>query len=240
MDASPEDVAGAGRTCNVGDVTCAGNGSARLTPPRGRCYLPAAEPPFSMSAERMIFQSSSSVVRSAALVTVLLAAACGTEAPGTDAVADATPSIEVARSLGVQNARMPIQSVVTAGQLTEAQFDGLVAAGFKNFISLRLASEGGAGWEESHASTVGATFTRLPIAGSEGLTQANAEELARLLEAAGTEGTVLYCGSSNRVGALLALKAHWVDGASADESLALGRAGGMTRLEPAVVQLLGS
>ncbi len=38
----------------------------------------------------------------------------------------------------------------------------------------------------------------------------------------------------------MALRAHWLEGASAEEALELGRAAGMTRLEPAVREMLGS
>ena len=50
---------------------------------------------------------------------------------------------------------------------------------------------------------------------------------------------LLHCGSGNRVGALLALKAFWLDGGSAEEALEVGLAGGVTRLEPTVRELLG-
>lgn len=148
-------------------------------------------------------------------------------------------TLESATALEVRNARMPLPGLVTAGQPTQEQFDGLVAAGFENFISLRLADEGGAGWEEEYAPSVGASFTRLPVSGSAGLNRETAEELGRLLDAAGDGGTVLYCGSSNRVGALLALKAFWVDGVSAEDALELGKAAGVTRLESTLVELLG-
>ena len=183
--------------------------------------------------------------RFAAVFGLLLTIACGADEQipaeaGQSASAGSESALDVAGSLGVYNARMPQPGLITAGQLTQEQFDAMAAAGVTNFISLRLSGEDGAGWEEAHASGVGATFARLPVEGGAGLTRANAEELARLLDAAGDDGTVLYCGSSNRVGALLALKAFWVDGASPEDALAVGRAGGMTRLESTVAQMLES
>jgi uncharacterized protein (TIGR01244 family) len=132
---------------------------------------------------------------------------------------------------------MPLPGLVVAGQLTPEQLDGLAAAGFGSFISLRGPEEQGAGWEEEHASAASISFQRLPIAGGDGLTREAAQELARLLEDAG-EGTVLYCGSSNRVGALLALKAYFVDGQDRESALELGRAAGMRSLEPRVMDIL--
>lgn len=182
----------------------------------------------------------------AVFAAALLAAACGGgDAPattdeggaGAPAMTAPAPTLEAATSLGVYNARMPLEGLLTAGQLTPEQFDALSQAGYQHFISLRLPDEEGAGWEEAHAAEAGIDFHRLPVAGASGLNRETVEALANLLEEAG-EGTVLYCGSSNRVGALMALKAAWVDGASPEEALKLGRAAGMTRLEPAVTQLL--
>lgn len=176
---------------------------------------------------------------------LLLLAACAdrpaseTDAPPAVAqTVSAEATLETATALGVMNAREPIPGLITAGQLTEDQMQALAAAGYENFVSLRLPGENGAGWEEAFADRQGLTFTRLPISGADDLTRENVEEMDRILDAAGGKPTVLYCGSSNRVGAMLALRAHWLDGADAGEALALGRAAGMTRLEPTVTQVL--
>lgn len=149
------------------------------------------------------------------------------------------PTLSDATELGVRNARMPVDGLVTAGQPTVDQMEGLARAGFASFISLRPEAEDGAGWEESHAADRSYGFARLPISGVEDLTRENVDAFAGLLEGAGDEPTVLYCASSNRVGAMLALKAFWIDGAEPEEALELGLAGGMTRLEGPVREILG-
>jgi uncharacterized protein (TIGR01244 family) len=161
-------------------------------------------------------------------------------ASGPAAAAAAASALEAAAALGVPNAHEPAPGLLTAGQITEAQLDGLARAGYTTFVSLRLSDEEGAGWEEAYASGHGVTFTRIPVAGAEGLTRENVEALDRVLDAAGNTPVVVYCGSANRAGALLALRARWLDGATPEEALAFGRAAGMTRLEPVVAQLLGS
>lgn len=148
------------------------------------------------------------------------------------------PSLAVATDLGVLNARMPLEGVVTSGQPTPEQLEALRTAGFENFISLRPAGEDGAGWEEAHSTDGSYEFTRLPVSGGEDLTRANVEAFAAALEESGDGPTVLYCASSNRVGAMFALKAFWLDGASAEEALELGEAAGLTRLEGRVVELM--
>ena len=53
------------------------------------------------------------------------------------------------------------------------------------------------------------------------------------------EGKVLmHCGSGNRVGAMMALRARWVQGRSAEEALAIGRSSGLKGLEGDVRTLL--
>lgn len=169
------------------------------------------------------------------LAAASLAVACASQER--DPVAH--PTLAAATQLGVRNARMPIEGLVTAGQPTVEQVEGLVDAGYTSFISLRPETEDGAGWEESHAAGRAYGFARLPISGAGDLTRENVEAFAGLLADVGDEPTVLYCGSSNRVGAMLALKAYWLDGAEAEEALALGLAGGMTRLEGPVREILG-
>lgn len=191
---------------------------------------------------------SSRLRRLATLLVVLGFAACGGSepAPATDAGGDAArattaaPDAEYARSLGVPNASEPIPGLITAGQPDQAQLQALAEAGVGTAISLRPAGETGAGWEEAFAGGGSLDFHRVPVAGAPDLSRETVEELDRLLAQAGDGPTVLYCASSNRVGALLALRAHWLQGVPADEALALGREAGLTRLEPAVAELLGT
>ena len=188
----------------------------------------------------------------AALIAVASLAACSDEPRGTPESAASEPipvnraaaapvdALEAAVAMGVFNAHEPVPGLLTAGQITEAQMDALVQAGFKTFVSLRLPTEEGAGWEEAYAAQRGIAFTRVPVGGAEGLTRANAEAVDQILKAAGEGKTALYCGSANRVGALLALRAHWLEGAAPDQAMALGRAAGMKSLEPEVAKLLAA
>lgn len=189
-----------------------------------------------------------------ALATTLLLAflaACGQPDAGADRGADpgeATPNTSAttaqtplaeARAVGVLNAREPLPGLVTAGQPDQEQLRALQEAGFGTAVSLRPAGESGAGWEEAFASGRDLDFHRIAVAGPSDLSRENVEELDRILAGAGDGPVVLYCASSNRVGALLALRAHWLQGMEPEEALQLGREAGLTRLEPAVADLLG-
>ena len=181
-------------------------------------------------------------------LALLCAGAC---APATDeeapaasqpiatATPDASGALDVATELELRNARMPMPGLITSGQPTEEQFEALAAAGVSNFISLRPTTEDGAGWEESHAMPEGVGFTRLPISGAASLTRENVELFAAILEDAGDDATSLYCASSNRVGALLALKAYWIDGATPEEALSIGEDAGLSSLGAPVRELMG-
>jgi uncharacterized protein (TIGR01244 family) len=179
----------------------------------------------------------------------LLAAACAdapappadeAPAPVLTAPAPAGPSLAAAQALGIPNAHQPLPHLLTAGALTQAQMAALADAGYVNFISLRSPQEDGSGWEEAFTAAQGFPFQRIPVTGAGGLTRENVEALDALLDAAGDAPTVLYCGSANRVGALMALRAAWMDGAAAEDALALGRSAGLLGLEPAVAQLLAA
>lgn len=180
---------------------------------------------------------------------ILLAGACSQgaappdqeAAPGSAAppAAPVTSLLQGVAALGIPNVHEPAPGLLTGGQPTEAQLDALARAGFTTFVSLRLPDEEGAGWEEAYARARGVSFSRLPVAGTDGLTRQNVEALDAILKAAGGAHTVVYCGSANRAGALLALRAGWLEGATPEDALALGKAAGLTRLEADVARLLG-
>ncbi len=159
-------------------------------------------------------------------------------APASATAAPAPTALEAAAAVGLENAAEPLPGLLTAAQPRRIQLEELVDLGYAHVISLRPASEDGAGWEELDLRGEDVAFTRVAVAGAPGLTRENVEALDRALEAADGGPTVLYCSSSNRVGALLALRAYWLEGASPDEALALGRSAGLAGLEPAVQDLL--
>ncbi len=147
------------------------------------------------------------------------------------------PTLEVVQAVGVPNAAMPLDNIVTSAQPTEEQLSALVDLGYTHFISLRPSTEEGAGWEEGIAADYGIHFTRIPVVGPAELTRENALELDRVLTEVGEEGVVVYDADSDRVGALLALRAHWLEGADPQAALELGRRAGLSRLEPTVAEL---
>jgi protein tyrosine phosphatase (PTP) superfamily phosphohydrolase (DUF442 family) len=143
-------------------------------------------------------------------------------------------------SLELPNYAAPERQLVTAGAITETQLRELAEIGSIRVINLRTLAEPGAAREAEVVAELGIPYVHLPVGGPADLTEANARRLAEVL-AARPPGAldVLHCSTSNRVGALLALKAHYVDGEDPDSALAYGRAAGMKSLEPEVTRILG-
>ena len=61
-----------------------------------------------------------------------------------------------------------------------------------------------------------------------GLNPQNAQRLAAAMDAPGAKPLLLHGETGDRVGALLALRAYFVDHASSEAALALGQGAGMT------------
>jgi protein tyrosine phosphatase (PTP) superfamily phosphohydrolase (DUF442 family) len=117
-----------------------------------------------------------------------------------------------------------------------AQLEGARAAGYKTVISLLPEQE--AGDEASLVRAAGLRFWSIPIADPSDLTEANAVRLSAAMNELGAQPLIIHCASGNRVGALLALKAYYVDHASKEEAIELGERAGLTGLKPAVEEQL--
>lgn len=134
----------------------------------------------------------------------------------------------------------PTPSLLTAGQPSSADLEALAGAGLRHIINLRPPSEDAGFDEAAAAAKLGLSYTVVPVAGPGDLNAQRVGELDAALARAGDEPVLVHCASSNRVGALLALRAAWLQNQTAEQALALGRAGGLTKMEPMVAQLLQS
>lgn len=130
-----------------------------------------------------------------------------------------------------------IEGVTGAGQPDEAELERLSAAGYAAIIDLRLPSEErGLADERSSVESQGMSYIPLPIDSRTDITFDKANELDRIL--AEIDGPVLiHCGSGNRVGALMSLRAS-MNGAEDETAVEAGIQTGLTRLEPTVRERL--
>lgn len=129
----------------------------------------------------------------------------------------------------------PVDGITSAGQPDEAGFRVFAENGYVAVIDIRTEGEDRGLDEPAIVTELGMEYVLFPVGRSD-ITFETADELAALLEQ--HDGPVLvHCASGNRVGALLALQAFSETG-DAELALETGRAGGMTRLEDTVQELI--
>ena len=129
-------------------------------------------------------------------------------------------------------------ALYAAGQPSKEQLLKLPGEGFRRIIDLRPATEDHGFDEPATTTAAGLEYLSLPVASEADLTLANVRTLDQWLADPAQPMTLLHCGSSNRVGALLALRAGWLQGARAPSAMEIGRAAGLTSLEAAVSSAL--
>jgi len=128
------------------------------------------------------------------------------------------------------------QQYVATGQPDEEVLKEAREAGFAAVVDLRTEGEDRGFDEPAVVNALGMSYHSIPVTGAAGTTFDNAKRLDEVLS--GIDGPVLvHCASGNRVGALFALRAS-LHGASDEEALEVGKAAGLTRLEPAVTKQL--
>ncbi len=138
----------------------------------------------------------------------------------------------------VLNLRQPAPNRYAAGQPEANAFAAFAEAGVEHVINLRPLTETPDFNEAAFVTQAGMAYYNIPIGGPSDLIRSNVLLIDRLLRQISDEKVLVHCASSNRVGALMALRAVWVEGASVEEALAIGKSWGLTRLQPLVERLL--
>ena len=158
-----------------------------------------------------------------------------------------TEASEAAKAPGVGSAtaeellprgRAPLPGLVTGGEPSQAQLEAIAAEGFRTVINLRTEEEPTEIAAED-VRNLGMRYVHIPVEGADGMTLENVDLLDRVLDDEEAYPVVLYCGSGNRVGGLLALRAAWMEHRTPEEALELGIDAGLTRLQPVVKETLG-
>jgi len=138
----------------------------------------------------------------------------------------------------ISNISHPDENRYGAGQPEAAAFSTITKAGVKHVINLRPPAETPTFNEAAVVTRAGMAYYNIPIASSDDLTRENVMLVDKVLRNIGDETLLIHCSSSNRVGAVMALKARWLEGASTEEAIAMGNRWGLTKLQPAVEKLL--
>lgn len=155
----------------------------------------------------------------------------------TQPVVETTPAASADPADLLPKGKAPLEGLLTGGQPTAEQLRTLAGLGYTTVVNMRGANENGS-TDPALVESLGMTYVAIPVTGAADVNENNARRLAEVLAA--SEGpAVVHCASANRVGALFALKAYYVDGQPAEDALTLAKTIGVTRLEPVVKQQLG-
>jgi protein tyrosine phosphatase (PTP) superfamily phosphohydrolase (DUF442 family) len=151
------------------------------------------------------------------------------------------PDEEAPPIIVIPNVRIPVEGVITGGQPTPEMLKSASGYGYSTIVDLRGEGEDRGFDERALVESLGMRYVSIPISGASDLTEEHARELDEALNSSGTDGGLImvHCGSGSRVGALFALKAHYVDGVSPEEAIDFGVEAGMTTLSGAVRAELG-
>lgn len=137
----------------------------------------------------------------------------------------------------VINHATPRDNLITGGQPAPQAWDMLAKDGVTLAINLRADGETPERDQANEVQQAGMRYAHLPVSGPQDISADTAKQLGALL--ADAEGKVLvYCGSSNRVGALLALDAKLRLGMSDEDAIAFGQSAGLSSLLPVVQMVL--
>ena len=164
----------------------------------------------------------------ASLLAALLLGGCAThpapEGPPPPA-ATAAPQAEVLP--GFAN---PVPDIHAGGRITADDLPALREAGIVHVIDLTPDAETPAFDEAAAVRSAGMAYDNLPIAGAGDLGRESVAAFDQLLGK--LQGPALvHCASGNRVGALAALRAAWLQGADDEAAIAEGRRWGLRSLE---------
>ena len=127
----------------------------------------------------------------------------------------------------------PDDNTIVCGALNEEKVAALAAAGVELVLNLQPDDE--LNFDERAAvERAGMHYEQLPISGAKDLKQLNILAFDNILRQYHGKKTVLHCGSGNRAGAAVALRAGWLRGRKMDTALERGRSHGLTKLEEEV------
>lgn len=140
----------------------------------------------------------------------------------------------------IPNLLRPQDHVLTGGRVDANALLAAKEAGVSRVIDLLPEHERG-GFDESAAcAAIGLAYVNLPIVGAADLCREKVAEFDRLLAQATQQTVLVHCASGNRVGALFALRAAWLQGLPLPRAMQIGRNHGLTKLEPVVAALLAA
>ena len=123
----------------------------------------------------------------------------------------------------------PDDNTIVCGALDDKKVVALAKAGVELVINLQPDDE--LSFDESSAvEQAGMHYEHLPISGAADLKQLKILAFDNILRQHHGKKIAVHCGSGNRVGAAIALRAGWLRGRKMDTAMERGRSHGLTKL----------
>lgn len=127
----------------------------------------------------------------------------------------------------------PDENTIVCGALSDEKIQALANAGIELVINLQPDAE--LLFDEAAAvAAAGMVYESLPISGAKDLKQLNLLAFDKILRQYHGKKLAMHCGSGNRVGAAMALRAGWLRGRKMETAMASGFNHGLTTLEAEV------
>jgi protein tyrosine phosphatase (PTP) superfamily phosphohydrolase (DUF442 family) len=136
-----------------------------------------------------------------------------------------------------KNAKQPYKNIITGGQPSLKDLKTLKTLGIKNIVNLRGADEFDNFDEANEVQKLGLNYIALEIDGAAGITVENAQRLDTILNTL-HGSSFIHCSSSNRVGALFAVRATVIYNKTIEVALAEGERAGLKGLYKQTKRLL--
>ena len=141
-------------------------------------------------------------------------------------------------SAGIESPKQVSENLWVMGTPSDEQLAEFADNGGDVVINLLSQKEMTESEEAAVVTRNGMAYYHVPVNGADGVTLENARMVDRILLENNDKTVLVHCASSNRVGALMALRAGWLDGMPVEKALEVGREHGMTSLEDKVKTML--
>ena len=138
----------------------------------------------------------------------------------------------------IKNLQHSSENLYSSGQPPAESFTALAKLGIRHVINLRPPAEAPDLNEAAIATQANMAYYTIPISSAADLTPNNVKLLDNILNTISNEKAILHCSSGNRAGALMALRAAWINGASVEQAIQEGELYGLTKLRAKVELLL--
>lgn len=141
-------------------------------------------------------------------------------------------------SAGIESPKQMSDKLWVMGIPSNSQLTEFADQGGELVINLLSHKEMENSEEAAVVTRNGMAYYHVPVNGVDGVTLENARMVDRILLKNSDKKAMVHCASSNRVGALMALRAGWLDGMPVEKALEIGREHGMTSLEGKIKSML--